>query len=250
MKRCTTLRRGASTRGIARSLSPRSFVPARALRSSEAIAPARRCSQRVCIHAAAVGACGSAHGGGFGGRTAATARSQRAPIARLRGRTGLRRLRAHAPRAWIRPAIAFSPARDGGNGVSPARGGGRVRRGRQDHEGTGSAGDVVVRGRPVKAGPARSGRSFSGGGVAAREGARGERAGPLRQNTAPRARVMFARGAAWAGCVDGGSGAVAAVSRAGSAPLRVLPAALSGRMAGSPPWFATGHTLQTGHSTQ
>ena len=86
----------------------------------------------------------------------------------------------------------FLPIPEGGNGIGPARGGGRVRRGRQDHEGTGSAGDVVVRGRPVKAGPARSGRSFSGGGVAAREGTRGERAGPLRQNRAPRARVMFA----------------------------------------------------------
>ena len=47
-----------------------------------------------------------------------------------------------------------------------------------------------------------------------------------------------------------GSEAGATASRAGSAPLRVLPAALSGRMAGTPPWFATGHTLQTGHSAQ
>ena len=36
------------------------------------------------------------------------ARSQRAPIARLRGRTGLRPFRADAPRAWILPATAFS----------------------------------------------------------------------------------------------------------------------------------------------
>ena len=58
----------------------------------------------------------------------------------------------------------FSPAPDGGNGVVPARGGGRVRRGRQDHEGTGRAGDAVVRGRAAKARPAGPGRSFSGGG--------------------------------------------------------------------------------------
>ena len=41
---------------------------------------------------------------------------------------------------------------------------GSARRGRQDHEGTGSAGDAVVRGRLAKAGPAGPGRSFSGGG--------------------------------------------------------------------------------------
>ena len=47
----------------------------------------------------------------------------------------------------------------------------------------------AARSRPGRQGPAGHSRA---GGVAAREGARGERAGPLRQNRAPRARVMFA----------------------------------------------------------
>ena len=41
----------------------------------------------------------------------------------------------------------FLPARDGGTGIGSARGDGRVRRGRRDHEGTGNGRDAVVRGR-------------------------------------------------------------------------------------------------------
>ena len=47
----------------------------------------------------------------------------------------------------------FLRLQDGGNGVGPARGGGRVRRGRQDHEGTGE------RGRRCPSGPPGQGRA-------------------------------------------------------------------------------------------
>ena len=91
-KRYTAVRRGVGAGGMVRGLSG-ATAPGRRRRSARwrcapRLAPCTRRSARQCLRHTAAGPCGAA-------------------IAPLLRRTGSRRLRAHAPRAWIRPAIAF-----------------------------------------------------------------------------------------------------------------------------------------------
>ena len=95
-KRYTAVRRGVGAGGKVRGLSG-AAAPGRSRwsarwrcapqRSSRRV-PCTRRSARRCLRHTAAGPCGAA-------------------ITPLLRRTGSRRLRAHAPRAWIRPALAF-----------------------------------------------------------------------------------------------------------------------------------------------
>ena len=95
-KRYTAVRRWVGACGMVRGLSGATAPGRRRRRARWRCAPwraprrgpcTRRSARRGLRHTVA-GPCG-------------------APIARLLRRTGLPRLRAHAPRTWIRPAIAF-----------------------------------------------------------------------------------------------------------------------------------------------